>query len=195
MHYIIYKTLNKANGRYYIGSHKTEKLDDGYLGSGKRLKAAIEKYGEENFEREVLYVFNNPDEMYAKEVELVTEEEVKNPDCYNLKEGGFGGWDYIANHPKRKEWLKRAGEKRGKELAKLNSVLNKERNKKGIQFGGKKHKEESKQKIRSSCSRAQSGSKNSQFGTIWITNGTESKKIRKDQEIPEGYRQGRKMPV
>ena len=37
----------------------------------------------------------------------------------------------------------------------------------------------------------QQGEKNSQFGTMWITNGIESKKIQKDEVIPEGWALGR----
>jgi len=41
----------------------------------------------------------------------------------------------------------------------------------------------------------QKGEKNSQFGTIWISNTTtnESKKIKKDQIIPLGWEKGRKI--
>ena len=35
------------------------------------------------------------------------------------------------------------------------------------------------------------GYKNSQYGTMWITNGIQNKKIKKDQIIPEGWRKGR----
>ncbi len=35
------------------------------------------------------------------------------------------------------------------------------------------------------------GQKNSQYGTIWITNGIQNKKIKKDQDIPEGWKKGR----
>ena len=35
------------------------------------------------------------------------------------------------------------------------------------------------------------GEKNSQYGTIWITNGTENKKIKNSEDIPENWRRGR----
>jgi len=39
----------------------------------------------------------------------------------------------------------------------------------------------------------QQGEKNSQYGTLWVTNGFENKKIRKTDPIPEGYWRGRKL--
>ena len=36
-----------------------------------------------------------------------------------------------------------------------------------------------------------SGEANSQYGTMWITNGTENKKIKKENVIPEGWYKGR----
>ena len=36
----------------------------------------------------------------------------------------------------------------------------------------------------------QVGSNNSQFGTIWITNGTQNKKLKNLDEIPEGWYKG-----
>ena len=38
MHYTIYKTTNKINGKVYIGKHATESIDDEYLGSGKLVQ-------------------------------------------------------------------------------------------------------------------------------------------------------------
>ncbi len=47
--YFLYKTTNKINGKYYIGVHSTYQLNDGYIGSGKRLRYSVRKYGKENF--------------------------------------------------------------------------------------------------------------------------------------------------
>jgi len=38
----------------------------------------------------------------------------------------------------------------------------------------------------------QKGNKNSQFGTKWITNGKEIKKIKNTDQIPQGWRYGKK---
>jgi hypothetical protein len=91
MKYLIYKTTNRLDGKYYIGCHCTEDENDSYLGSGKHLVSAIKKYGKENFIKEILYIFENKQDMFNKEKELVNEEVVKNPLSYNLKIGGSGG--------------------------------------------------------------------------------------------------------
>ena len=91
--YTVYRTSNLLNGRYYIGVHKTEDPNDAYLGSGKLLLLAVEKHGASNFRKEILYIFDSLKEAYSKEEELVAIA-LKDPDCYNLKRGGEGGWDY-----------------------------------------------------------------------------------------------------
>ena len=61
------------------------------MGSGKRLKHAQNKYGVENFVKEILFVFDTFEKMDAKEAELVTEEFCRQPTNYNIAPGGFGG--------------------------------------------------------------------------------------------------------
>jgi hypothetical protein len=93
--YIIYQVTNKINNKFYIGIHKTKDIDDSYMGSGKLIKHAINKYGVENFDKKILHIFTNKIEANKKERELVNESLLNNKMCYNLKEGGYGGFDHI----------------------------------------------------------------------------------------------------
>lgn len=95
MFYIIYKITHNASGKQYIGKHQTKDVNDGYMGSGKLLRLAIEKYGRDSFSKVVLHIFDNENDMNAKERELVTEEFCQRKDTYNLCEGGKGGFGYI----------------------------------------------------------------------------------------------------
>lgn len=94
-HYLIYQIRNKLNGMIYIGKHMTSKKDDGYMGSGLRIRRAIEKYGIENFEKTILFECKSEAEMNAKETEIVNEDFIARDDVYNIKLGGDGGWDYL----------------------------------------------------------------------------------------------------
>ena len=91
MLYTIYKVTNKLNGKIYIGKHQTNNPNDDYYGSGKFIKAAIKKYGKENFIKEVLFEFNTEIEMNNKEREIITEDFVSREDTYNAGIGGEGG--------------------------------------------------------------------------------------------------------
>ena len=72
-YYSIYKTTNLINNMYYIGFHITSNLNDDYLGSGSYLNRAINKYGKENFKKEILFIFDNFKEMVDKEKEIINE--------------------------------------------------------------------------------------------------------------------------
>ena len=74
-----------------LANIQTVNLNDSYMGSGKLIKRAIEKYGIENFTKEILHIFTTAEEMDAKEKELVTLHE----NSYNMTEGGKGGFSFI----------------------------------------------------------------------------------------------------
>jgi len=94
MYYILYETTNTINGNKYRGVHQTNNLDDGYLGSGKKLVEAIENDGYENFERKILEFCDSSSKMYQLEKEYVNQKWVDSDMTYNLKIGGHGGWDH-----------------------------------------------------------------------------------------------------
>lgn len=224
MYYTIYKVTNKINGKIYIGSHKTSNLNDGYMGSGKYLNYAFQKYGLENFIKEILFIFDNPEDMYAKEADIVNEAFLAEQNTYNLKKGGFGGFDYI-NKNKLYGFSNSEVAKKGRKSAddKLKSVYGnnwrkhisdlgkqsllkilekdpnylKDRSKPRDNSGdknpmyGKTHTAEARKII----SNANMGCKNPMFGKRWIYSLELkiSKRINKDEPLPEGWLEGRRI--
>jgi hypothetical protein len=215
MQYIVYKTTNQINGMFYIGTHKTDDLNDDYMGSGKYLRRAIQKYGLKNFKKVVLHVFDNPDEMFSKEAEIVTEAFLSEENTYNLKVGGFGGWDLVNQESPRRLKKNQLGRISANRTIKdrygvdnpgqlpHNRKASSERMKKlnadgKIKYGNFKdhlHTDATKQKIGLANKLAALGDKNSQFGTMWIMNYElkECMKILKSEPIPDGWVKGRKM--
>ena len=202
-HYI-YKTTNLKNGKFYVGMHSSDNLNDGYLGSGTRLRRSIRKNGKENFKIEILEFFPNRLSLSLREKELVNENLLKDPMCMNLKPGGSGGF---VNHQHRKRFIESAKKNLitgSPEVQKLlmNDEWNKwfsTRVKLGLQksnfdhatFRNRLHTEETKRKMREVQKGKGIGKSNSQFGTKWITNGDENRKIKKEDIIPDGWKPGR----
>lgn len=193
MYYTIYKITNQIDGKFYIGSHKTKHLDDDYMGSGKYLKRAQEKYGIQNFTKEILFVFDTADEMYAKEKEIINEDFLAVENTYNLKIGGFGGWDFVNSNKdilvsrnttcsrKRAEKIRADSDYR-EDVCKNLSMAAKNR---------KQLSEEHKQKQRQIALDALAVAKEVNKTKMWITNGLENRKISKSNLIPDGWRPGR----
>jgi len=123
IYYTVYKTINLINGNYYIGVHKTKNLNDSYLGSGKILKQAIKKYGSSNFIKEILFIFDNPEEAYNKEREIVNSDFVKETNTYNVAIGGIPTTDFYPHRiylsgDKHPMWGKKHSEESNKKRAK-----------------------------------------------------------------------------
>ena len=208
-----YKTTNLINGRYYLGMHSTNRLDDGYLGSGKRLYYELNKYGRNNFKFEILEQFNSREELIQAEINLITEQDLKNPNCLNLKQGGSGGFTDENRKKARQVTDKILEEKYGKDFRVIvgkfyyentseeqkqerNALISRRLKEVGFNhatFKGKKHSEETLTKMKNAKVGYGKGNSNSQYGTCWITDEYYNRKITKGELIPEGWRLGRKL--
>ena len=183
-----YKTTNLINNRYYLGMHSTNRLDDGYLGSGKRLYYELNKYGRDNFKFEILKHFSCREDLVQAEIALITEEDLKNTNCLNMVQGG-GGFSPIssavANNRRKhllesnKEWKEDYSKKLSMSLLVYREGLSEEEvlhlNKKvkeGLKrinhnhatFKGRKHTQDTIKKMKQSKIGHGVGSKNSQYG-------------------------------
>jgi group I intron endonuclease len=90
--WILYQTTNICNGKIYVGVHKVADTSRSkrYVGSGQAIKAAIKKYGRDNFVRKTLAEFSCAKDAYAAEADAVNENFVGRDDTYNLNLGGKG---------------------------------------------------------------------------------------------------------
>lgn len=198
-YHFIYKTTNLLNGKYYIGMHSTDNLEDGYLGSGKRLRYSINKHGTENHVREILEFVNSREDLKKREKEIISTNEIAKKECLNLKVGGDGGFSNeahkikfiksgINNFEKTKHKREKTLELKRKDLEWEKNRLIKVR--KGLcnyykdneyHFKNKRHSEETK-KIMSEKKKGKFCNElNSQHGTCWITKDGVNKKIKKEE--------------
>ena len=209
--YIVYRTTNVITNEFYIGTHKTENPTDDYLGSGTRLKENIVQYGRENFIRRIVATFNDGQLALQLEHQLVTDAKIS-PLCLNVTNGGMN-FDFINEHnlnnsvnnaqlgakaliEKRTSnanfnefWLSQMKNGFTDEVRKKLSDASKGRQ----TFLNHKHSDKAKLKM-SRKAHARTGSKNSQFGTFWITDGVINKKWSdKLGIIPENFYKGRVM--
>jgi hypothetical protein len=155
--FTIYKTTNLINGRFYVGMHKTHKIDDFYLGSGKALKHAIKNYGRGNFKKEILHVFKTFEEACEMEKQIVNKGFIENPMTYNMQTGGEAPYASPSEETKEKIRQSNLGKKRSDETRQRNREANlgkklseetKEKMRNRIPWiKGKKHSEESKKKM------------------------------------------------
>lgn len=214
MYYTVYRTTNLVNDKVYIGIHCTEDPNDSYLGSGYQLRSAIRKYGRDSFKKEVLYIFDNPTEMAAKEAELVTQEFVDRHDTYNLALGGYqaDSWYQARKNITPEQFRLRSV--RGNEV--LSALLKTSEYHRAVQrrngerfcrhlharglvkkapFTGMKHSAETIQKMRVAKKGRYDGHANPSFGTFWVCKEGTPKKIQSselDSYLALGWKRGRK---
>lgn len=88
----LYKTINKHNGKFYIGKHKGI-FDVSYYGSGIVLKNAIKKYGKGNFCVQLIDYAKTKEELNEMEKKCIFHYRKKysREKLYNMSDGGDGG--------------------------------------------------------------------------------------------------------
>lgn len=89
-HHYIYKTVHIPSGCYYVGRHSSDKLDDDYLGSGKRLRSLLKVHPRHEFQRCIIAVANDPVNLKALEALIVDDEMLADPLNLNIAYGGGG---------------------------------------------------------------------------------------------------------
>jgi hypothetical protein len=171
----LYKITNKLTSQYYIGKHNGWE-QNGYWGSGTRLKYNQQKYGIENYTYEILcistseYIFNLESKYVT--LELIELDEL----CLNLRAGGEGAL-LITEDTRRK-----IGQKSTERQI------------------GKKHKDITKQRISQSLKgKRLTDSTKKQISehftkTVWINDGSQSLRVdgyEKDLYIQKGFKLGR----
>lgn len=210
-HYI-YK-ITREDGKYYIGMHSTDDLEDGYFGSGQLLWKSIKKHGKEKHSKEILEFLPSRKDLKDRERMLVNEELLGDPLCMNLKLGGEGGWEHLSPKIVRENAIKNSG------FARFNSlpVESQRAIRSGQALGGRtagRMAESTRTRAATNASVQNSaiekrkrtfkerahmqGENNSQFGTIWITNGLRCIKIKPnemDAFRTQGWVRGRKVDL
>lgn len=211
-HYI-YK-ITRNDGKYYIGMHSTDDLEDGYFGSGQLLWKSIKKHGKEKHSKEILEFLPSRKELKERERVLVNEEILNDPLCMNLKLGGEGGWDHIPASIRKNNALNNSGFIHRNKMSPeaLHRCLNPSQfrsddyerwiDKDAMNAMLKRAREIAIQpeNLAKRCEtfkqiKHQSGSSNSQFGTKWLSKDGVAKKV-KVNDVPghleDGWKLGRK---
>ena len=85
-HYL-YK-ITRFDGAYYIGIHSTDDLNDGYFGSGQRLRQSVKKHGREAHAISIVEMIADRERLLLRERETVSDELLRDPLCLNLRRGG-----------------------------------------------------------------------------------------------------------
>lgn len=196
MYGYIYLTTNLVNNKKYVGMHKSAYFDPDYKGSGKILWQAIRKYGWENFKVELLVECETPEDLYkSEESEIKVRDAVSSPEYYNIKQGGNGGWKI--NGVSIKKGVKisdqaRLNTSRAHQGVKL-SLSHCKSISDSLKGDNNPLRGEGSEVARQNLSLAMRGNQNGK-DHVWITNGTENRRILLGEKIPEGFWRGQTNP-
>jgi hypothetical protein len=103
-YYYTYKVQCTAVGwedYYYLGKHETTNLNDGYKGSGNKLREYYKQYPED-YIFTILEFYSNKTELNIAEQKLISDLWKTDEYCLNSTSGGHGSWSAAHEHRKGK---------------------------------------------------------------------------------------------
>ena len=172
---------------------------DNYHGSSKTLSEAIAVHDMALFEKIIINEWPSRNKANAHEAWLHGWYNAANNKLFynkiNAKDNSYDSINLAriagaTQHLPKEERIARI--KKGQELAKRNGVSwGGSTKKEGNGFYKKHHQAHAKKKMGDANSMHQAGEGNSQYGTMWITNGVTNKKIKKTDTVPKDFRKGR----
>ena len=165
--YLVVCTEGSFSGKVYFGCHITYNLEDGYIGSGKKLQRYLKTHPN-GYYREIINYYSSEEELKKAEFDLIHPHLGKDY-CLNLTEGG-GLRAYPGElHPfynkhhtddtkskirkslKGKSYLTDEGRKKISEIHKGKPKSEEQKQKTSNTLKGHQLSEETKQKISQSC--------------------------------------------
>lgn len=214
----IYLLRNKVNGKIYIGKKKGKQVKEWYYGSGIAIANAVNFYGKENFDREILDWADSLEALNERERYWIAQYDAQNKKIgYNLTAGGDGFTGHHSEAAKAKIKAYHKGRphseehrRKLKEAARKRPPMSEETRRKVSEghkglpgpWQGKKRSAEDRQKMREAALRRESDPNSKRkmkgnkitAGRIHVTNGIESKMIYPEEFESyerDGWRHGR----
>lgn len=183
----LYIKTHIESGLKYFGM-TTNKDPHKYKGSGKMWTNHIKAHGYNVVTEIYGYYINEAECKFAAVQFSIIHNIVESPFWANLKpEYGEDGGGHLTPHtPETKLKMKNHRNRKSGEIIRIhNGLINstiriEEEIPEGFTRG-----------VNHMSSPGRSGDCNSQFGTVWITDGEKNTKVNKDYKIPAGWRKGR----
>lgn len=101
---VVFKITNLINSKIYIGKSSNDRSQ--YFGSGRAIKAAIEKYGKQNFKKEIIDTASTLTELNEKEKYWIFKYQSYLPSIgYNRSLGGDGNWENMTDEAKKQRHI------------------------------------------------------------------------------------------
>lgn len=153
MYGYIYLIVNSINHKTYVGQKKLKSKawdKDYYLGSGFLIKKAIKKYGKENFEKFLIQFCGTKEELDKQEIFWIAEYKKRGLAQYNIAIGGQGGALFKGHKHSEESKKKIAAQKGWKQSESAKIRISKAHMGELNPFYGKKHSEETLEKMKSS---------------------------------------------